>query len=68
MNADRLVPNEFARNPELRKLPTLALFRMGYSTFEIAAFKGKSEATVYKWLHEAREAERQQISELRTAK
>jgi hypothetical protein len=60
-------PNMFARNPDLRKLPTLVLFRMGYSTFEIAAFKAKPEAKVYNWLAAARENERRQIEALKLA-
>lgn len=50
---------------ELIRLPTLVLFRMGYDTHWIASAKQKPEATIYNWLHDAKEQERLQIEALK---
>jgi hypothetical protein len=52
----RTIPDEF------RDTPAIELFRMGFDTADIAAFKNVHEATVLKWITDARTTERNQVS------
>lgn len=49
--------NNLKFKKQMSRLSALQLFKLGFDTYDIAKAKGVPEASVYRWLHHAREAE-----------
>ena len=54
--------------PIMTQLSSLELFRLGFSTLEIALAKGERESKVYNWIAVAKDREREQIEQLKLIK
>jgi hypothetical protein len=52
----------------MTQLSSLELFRLGFSTLDIARSKGQPESKIYNWIALAKEREREQIEQLRAIK
>lgn len=53
---------------KMTQLSSLELFRLGFSTIDIARAKGQRESKIYNWISRAKEREREQIEQLRAIK